>query len=173
MSAGGPTPAKNEAAPISLFVRLSSREFLLSASLLAFQNSLYTWLSKPITNRSRLPGARHRSDLLLLVVETPTDPATETNRGSRSGGFSFHRPATAQNLAIRVNGSFPRGLRHGVYRFVVKGSAPELFPAISLVRIWFTRCAPEERRAFDWAGVACYKALKVLDILSLTNCPLN
>ncbi|MGA9547807.1 MAG: hypothetical protein WBS14_09045, partial [Rhodomicrobium sp.] len=65
------------------------------------------------------------------------------------------------------------GLRHDVYRFVVKGSAPELFPVMSLVRIWFTRCDPEERRAFDRAGAICYKALKALGILSLTNYPLN
>jgi hypothetical protein len=65
------------------------------------------------------------------------------------------------------------GLRHDVYRFVVNGSAPELFPVMSLVRIWFTRRETEERLAFDWAGVTCYKALKVLDILFLTNCPLN
>ena len=55
----------------------------------------------------------------------------------------------------------------------LKGVRRNYFRVMSLVRIWFTRCDPEERRAFDWAGVTCYKALKVLDILSLTNCPLN
>ncbi|MGB9165305.1 MAG: hypothetical protein WCC41_12755 [Rhodomicrobium sp.] len=56
---------------------------------------------------------------------------------------------------------------------VVNRSAPDLFPVMSLVRIWFTAFETEERRAFDWARVIYYKALKMLDILSLTNCPLN
>ena len=45
----------------------------------------------------------------------------------------------AQSAAMIVNGSLRTGLRHKVYRFVVNGSAPELFPVMSFVKKWFTR----------------------------------
>jgi len=57
--------------------------------------------------------------------------------------------------------------------FVVNGSAPELFPVMSLVKKEFTRREIEERRAFGRGGAICYNVLKILDILFLTNCPLN
>jgi hypothetical protein len=169
-----PTPAKNEAAPISLFVRWSSREFLLSSSLLdQFQNSPHTLVVE--TDHEQVEIARRATPPRSVASRgrTPTDPAMETNRGSRSGAVV---PIVRRRLKTRRSGLTDRsqpGLRHDVYRFVVNGSAPELFLVMSLVRIWCTRCETEERRAFDWAGVTCYKALKVLDILFLTNCPLN
>ena len=75
--------------------------------------------------------------------------------------------------AVRVNGSLPGGTRHNVHRFVVNKGAPDLFPVMSLVKKEFTRREMEERRAFGWGGAICYNLLKRLDILSLTNYPLN
>jgi hypothetical protein len=116
--------------------------------------------------------ARHLRDLLLLVVEHRLTRQWKPI-AARSGGL---RSIVRRRRKIRRSGLTDRsqaGLRHDVYRFVVKGSAPELCPAMSLVRIWFTRCETGERRAFDRAGAIGHKALKVLDILFLTNCPLN
>jgi hypothetical protein len=96
----------------------------------------------------------------------------------------FEAPIIRLEVSMgRRKGTLARQAVESVIRFftdgdgrlqdVVKVSALELFPAMSLVRIWFTRCETGERRAFDRAGAACYKALKRLDILFLTNCPLN
>jgi hypothetical protein len=95
--------------------------------------------------------------------------------GARDAAAAF-RSIVRRRRKIRRSALTDRsqaGLRPDVYRFVVKGRAPELFPVMSLVRIWFTRRETEERRAFDQAGATCYKALKMLDILFLANCPLN
>ena len=100
----------------------------------------------------------------------------EANCPARDAAAAALRSIVRRRRKIRRSGLTDRSqarLRPDVYRFVVKGSAPELFPVMSLVRIWLTRCETGERRAFDWARTTCYKALKMLDILSLTNCPLN
>jgi hypothetical protein len=65
------------------------------------------------------------------------------------------------------------GLRRGVHHFVVNRGAPELFPVMGLVTIWFIPREAEERRAFGRIGAICRKSLKIIRILSLTNCPLN
>jgi hypothetical protein len=108
--------------------------------------------------------ARCRRDLLLLVVE---HRLIRQRKPIAAPGAAAFRSIVRRK--IRQSGLTDRsqaGLRHDVYRFVVKGSAPELFPVMSLVRIWFTRRETEERRAFDRAGAVCYKALKALDIYS-------
>jgi hypothetical protein len=56
-------------------------------------------------------------------------------------------------------------MRHDVHRFVVNGSAPELFPVMCLVKKQFTRRGREERRALDWTGMICYNSLKKLVFL--------
>ena len=54
-------------------------------------------------------------------------------------------PRTAQSPGIGVNGSLRAGPRHDVHRFVVNGSAPELFPAMNSVKDWFIRRETGER----------------------------
>jgi hypothetical protein len=64
-------------------------------------------------------------------------------------------------------------LRHDVNGFVVNGSAPDLFPVMSLVSIWFIPHETEGATAFKREGASCSKLLNMIDILSLINCPLN
>ena len=43
--------------------------------------------------------------------------------------------------------------------------APELFPVMSLVSVWFTRRETEERRAFHRIGISRYKSLIDIGLL--------
>ena len=52
----------------------------------------------------------------------------------------------------------PAKQRHDVHRFVVNGSAPELFPAMYSVKDWFIRRETGERCAFDQIGISRYKS---------------
>jgi hypothetical protein len=57
--------------------------------------------------------------------------------------------------------------------FIVNEGAPDLFPVMSLVKEWFTRRERGQSRAFALNAIFSYNTLKILYLLSLTNCPLN
>jgi hypothetical protein len=65
------------------------------------------------------------------------------------------------------------GPRHDVHRFVVNGSAPELFPVMWLIKKLFIGRKTKERHAFDRTGINGYSSLKAIGFLCLTKCPLN
>ncbi len=109
MSGIGPTPAKNEAAPISLFVRCqAANSCLVPAYLIIPELAPHVVVETDHEQVEIARRERHRRDLLLLVVEHRLTRQWKPI-AARGGGLSFHRPATAQNPAIRVNGSFPGG----------------------------------------------------------------
>ena len=60
-----------------------------------------------------------------------------------------------------------------VNRSMVNKSAPELFPAVYLVKKRYIRRETRERRAFRWTPAISSNTLKIINLLSLTNYPLN
>ena len=74
---------------------------------------------------------------------------------------------TKPAMAIVGDARHARSGKHFVHRVepsysVVNRSAPELFPAMCLVKNVFIRRETEDRRAFDRTGVSPYKFLKLL-----------
>jgi hypothetical protein len=67
-----------------------------------------------------------------------------------------------KDCALAVNGSLPRP---HVNANTVNKSAPELFPAMYLVKIWFMRRGTKRRRAFGRIETSWDNALKQLDLL--------
>jgi hypothetical protein len=71
-------------------------------------------------------------------------------------------------LAVRLNVNHPFAAP-SVNANGVNRRGPDLFPVMSLVKKWFTRCEGGATGSFGWDRVVSRKLLKIKDILSLTN----
>jgi hypothetical protein len=79
-------------------------------------------------------------------------------KGFRAAHGSRRRhPGRRKGCALAMNGSLPRP---SVNAKVVNENAPELFPVMYLVKIWFIRRGAEGRRAFDQIEISWNNFLK-------------